>query len=338
VQRILLLRYDAIGDMIVTTPLINVLAERMPHAIIDVIASPRNVSLVQNDPRVNAVYVYDGTFRSMMDVRSACSSTRYDVVISLVMNKTTIAGLGAALWGGRRAIAVSTLHEARGHLYSTWFNIQIALERNVMTMAAMQLSLVNALFGWNINPQDERISLAISDEQVAAARALQQRPTAAVHIMLNISAGNAYRQWSKDRNTELITLLRSAYTDLHCTILADAHRTDMAHEIASAFASGVSVLPACKDFLVVTAALASATVVITPDTSVVHAAASMYRSVVVMYSLKASFLQEWMPHGVPYRAVMTDGRTDVETIEPRRVLKAVQDLLASTTETHARPV
>jgi ADP-heptose:LPS heptosyltransferase len=336
VRRILLLRYDAIGDMIVTTPLIDVLSKHIPHAQIDVVASPRNVSIVRNDPRINAVYVYDGTMRSMLAVRSQCSSTRYDVVISLVMNKTTIAGMGAALWGGRKAIAVTTLHTAREHLYSAWFNVQIALERNVMTMAAMQIELVNTLFGWKIDPMQERISIAISEQQRAEARALQTRPSSALHVMLNVSAGNVYRQWSRERNIALIEELRATFDDVHCTIVTDASRATMANEIASHFTSGVSVLPPCNDFLVVTAALASATVVITPDTSIVHAAASVQRPVVVMYSLKASFLEEWMPHGVPFRAVMTEGRVDLETIEPNRVVAAVKDLLDSTSEAHAR--
>ncbi|CAN5413206.1 hypothetical protein BH10BAC6_BH10BAC6_16610 [soil metagenome] len=329
VHRILVLRYDAIGDMIVTTALFAVLKRLMPNVVIDVVASPKNVTLLDDDERVNRAMVYDRSFKSMMNVRSQCRDVKYDVVLSFVFNKTTESGLAAALWGGRLATVVSILHEAREHHYSAWFNVQVPIERNTMTMAAMQIEVANALFGWSVDAVHEPIDLRISDERRTRAAHIVHRPTNALHIIINLSAGNWYRQWSEQRNEELIRLLRSTFPNVVCSLMADPTRTGMATIIASKFDSNVRAIPGIDDLLTVVAATGEADVVISPDTSIVHAASNMGTPVVVMYTQKATFINEWMPHGVPYRAVLTNEREELEAIEPQRVVDAVQDLLRS---------
>lgn len=327
VHRILVLRYDAIGDMIVTTALFAVLKRLIPNVVIDVVASPKNVTLLEDDERVDRVMVYDRSFRSMMNVRSQCSDVKYDVVLSFVFNKTTESGLVSALWGGRSATVVSILHEDRKEQYSAWFNVQVPIERNTMTMAAMQIEVVNALFGRTVDAVRERIDLRISDERRARAAHIVDRPTNALHVIVNLSAGNWYRQWSEQRNEELITLLRLTFPNVVCSMMADASRTGMATSIASRFDSNVRAISGIDDLLTVVAVTGEADVVITPDTSIVHAASNMGTPVVVMYTRKATFINEWMPHGVPFRAVVTNGREELESIEPQRVVDALQDLL-----------
>ena len=100
----------------------------------------------------------------------------------------------------------------------------------------------------------------------------------------------------------------------------------MARRLAAIDDRRVSVLPGTSDFRNVIAALRHLQAVISPDTAVVHAAACTKTPVVVMYSLKASFLNEWMPHAVPYEAVFTDGRLDLETIRPDAVVDAYERL------------
>src|SRR5512133_215363 len=63
VRRILIVRYDAIGDYVVTTPLEQWLRAAIPHAEIDMITSPRNDSVARLDPNLANTYPVDYDFR-----------------------------------------------------------------------------------------------------------------------------------------------------------------------------------------------------------------------------------------------------------------------------------
>lgn len=328
VRSILILRYDAIGDMIVTTPLFDALKSVLPDAAIDIVASHRNAGVLIDDERIRNVHVYDGSRSSFRAVRKACRRQRYDVVISLVMNKTTKAGLMANRLGGSKAITVSFENAERRDLYATWFDVQVPIERNVSTMAEMQLRIVDALFDMHCDPASfpMTVRLDVVNERFAAA---QVEGTEGRRITgVNLSAGNPYRMWSEERNAEFLTSLMAADPEVRIMLFSDGARRDMALRLASMDRSRISCCEPTKDFRSVVATLGKMDTVITPDTSIVHAAAAMGTPVVVMYSLKASFLMEWQPFGVPHRVVYTNGREDLETLAPDAVLNAYMELIS----------
>ena len=49
-RRVLLVRYDRIGDAVITTPFIEALRTLAPEATIDVLASPGNAVVFRHDP------------------------------------------------------------------------------------------------------------------------------------------------------------------------------------------------------------------------------------------------------------------------------------------------
>jgi len=332
VRSILILRYDAIGDMIVTTPLFDALKSVVPDAAIDIVASHRNAGLLADDERIRHVHVYDGTGSSLRAVRRTCRRQGYDVVISLVMNKTTKAGLMANRLGGSKAITVAFENAERRDLYATWFDVQVPIERNVSTMAEMQLRIVDALFGVQCDPVSFPMNVRFdtANERFAADQVKGNEGRRIIGF--NLSAGNPYRMWSEERNAQFLTLLMAADSDVRIMLFSDGARRDMALRLMSVEPYRISCCEPTKDFRSVVATLGKMDAVITPDTSVVHAAAAMGTPVVVMYSLKASFLVEWQPFGVPHRVVYTDGREDLETLEPEAVLNAYMELMSVRSE------
>lgn len=319
VHKILLLRTDAIGDMIVTTPMLTLLKERL-GATIDVVASPRNAILLANDPRVRRTMIFDGSLRSLFAVRRATRREHYDLAIALVLHKTTKGGMYANLWAGRKALTVTFAHDSRTSSYQTWFSAQVDVNRNLTTMADMQIQMLNKLFGWNVQADDVPLTLHLP-------RAVPVQWRGSPRIVLNLSSGNAYRMWSHERNAQCILLLRAKLPDAHVMIMAHGERVYMAQQLATEFEGFADMLPLMSDIRDSIAAMRGADVIITPDTSIVHGAAALDIPVVGIYSHKTSFLNQWMPHRVPYRAVFTDGPVDVDTIEPAQVVDAVMDLL-----------
>ena len=57
INSILVLRYDRIGDMVVTTPLFRALKKGFPDAEFCVLASQTNAAVIRNNPYIDQIYV-----------------------------------------------------------------------------------------------------------------------------------------------------------------------------------------------------------------------------------------------------------------------------------------
>ena len=203
VKRILILRYDAIGDMIVTIPMIDYLRDLCPQAHIDVVTSPSNSQIVEHESAIHNRYVFDRTFVGFLRLFREMRQRDYDLVFSLVINKTTLAGLLSNVLGGRASVIVSFEHPERRKLYQTWFNVQVPYERGKDIMTLMQLHLVESVLGARVDASKYPLRLSLMSAHHEFAKQSISWMTGR-RVVLNISAGNAYRMWSEPRNVELI--------------------------------------------------------------------------------------------------------------------------------------
>ena len=58
-SRVLFLRYDRIGDMVISTGILSTLGEHYPNLRIDVLASWVNQSVISNEPYVQDTLTYN---------------------------------------------------------------------------------------------------------------------------------------------------------------------------------------------------------------------------------------------------------------------------------------
>ncbi len=59
IRKILVIRLDRIGDMVMTTPIFRALKENCPDAQITVLTNPVNRNIVINNPFIDYILVYD---------------------------------------------------------------------------------------------------------------------------------------------------------------------------------------------------------------------------------------------------------------------------------------
>jgi ADP-heptose:LPS heptosyltransferase len=323
VRRVLILRYDAIGDAIVTLPMIDALRQQCPGCQIDVVTSRGNDMIFAAEPEVRR-YVYGRSFRSYLACWWHMRENRYDITFALVFHKTTLSGWLANTLGTSSMI-VTFAHPERHHIYKWWFNMQVYQPRDVLAMKDMQLRLVESALGVQVPFNAFPLRLPLTQEHASSASTIVC--DGAFTVVVNLSAGNPYRMWSEERNAELVRTLWHAYPDWHFRIVGFAERQSMAQRIALLFPSRVEAAPPLP-FLTLAAVIQRANLLITPDTSLVHAASAVGTPVVGLYTHRSMFINEWMPYGVPHRIVVTEGRVDLETIPVSSVITAVDTLAA----------
>src|SRR5688572_11536183 len=101
--KLLFLRHDRLGDMIVSTHVMRVIAESHPGLTLDVLASPANAAGIEDAPYVRKVIVFDrrdpGSY-----ARTAASlrAEGYDAVIDCMVTAPSVTTLLLMLASGAR--------------------------------------------------------------------------------------------------------------------------------------------------------------------------------------------------------------------------------------------
>jgi len=78
-QRILLIRRDRIGDVILTLPMINVLNHNFPDAKIDFLVNKRVYDLVSDYPNINKVHTIEKVTSG--GIKRLCNENNYDLAV-----------------------------------------------------------------------------------------------------------------------------------------------------------------------------------------------------------------------------------------------------------------
>lgn len=84
IKRILFVRIDRIGDMVLSTPAFRAIKKHLPAARLTVLAGPANAAIILNNPHVDEIIVYDRN-RSLLSkrrfVNASLRDARWDVAI-----------------------------------------------------------------------------------------------------------------------------------------------------------------------------------------------------------------------------------------------------------------
>jgi ADP-heptose:LPS heptosyltransferase len=335
IRRVLILRFDRIGDMIVTTPIFRILKQRHPSLQVGVLTSPENAEIVQQNPNVDAIYVlHRNWWKLWREIRKARRG-EYDLVLNFIFNRTTSAGILANL------IAPQGIKIGQGDAkYRFYFNRLLNLDRSHKHMVEVLVGYVETVFGITI-PSDElwfeivvdRSTKLAVDEFLERCRVKRRTDSSLPdqrYIVLNISATDAVRQLSHRQTLELARhLVRSSgYSVLLIAAPSMRHRMDdIVREVGSerccAFPDHGSA-----SLLHVASLLEGAVAIVTPDTSVIHFASAMKTPVLGIFT-PLQRTHEWVPYKVQHATLFAPAGKPVSALPPEQLFAAVDEFLRS---------
>jgi len=318
---VLLLRYDRLGDMVISTGLFRLLKERYPGLRIHVLASPSNAGIIRHDPNVHMVHIFDKTRpRGFPRLLSTLRRERFYAAVNLVfypsLTGAVLAGLSAPL---RVRVATEKSLDA---FYSVNCRRTIwgAAKRTMLEETAD----VFRLLGGSLEGKDISPVIFPGDEATVLARKTIR--SASPRIGLNLAAGDPAREWRLDNWAETIRMILERFP------LASVHiftppGDSRGNALSDACRNPGSVLPVpqTSDILQVAAFLSRMDLLVTPDTAMVHIADALGVSLVPMYiSHEKSVL--WKPVRALTRCLVSEsGRLD--SIPPSEVAACVSCVL-----------
>jgi len=87
IQKILILRFSSIGDIVLTTPVVRCLRKKFPNAEIHYATKKSYASILENNPYITKVHILE---KSVFDLVKSLKSENFDFVVDLHHNLKTL--------------------------------------------------------------------------------------------------------------------------------------------------------------------------------------------------------------------------------------------------------
>ena len=202
--RVLFMRYERIGDMIMATSVIRAIAQTLPSGKVDVLATPTTAPVLEGNPHVGSVITLNRrSIASYKDVMKRLRRERYTVMVDGRINNPPIfTSTPLLMYAGRARYRVGARGDVRPRIYNVsvpaWNRIDHYIE------GSKQLAVP---FGVNPASIDWQPEIFLSDDERSRAEEkwkearLLATPEGGVPsgmqncFLVNLSASEPKRRW-----------------------------------------------------------------------------------------------------------------------------------------------
>lgn len=352
-HRVLYLRYDRIGDMVLATGIIKAIQAAQPTITVDVLASIGNADVLRGNPRVGTVYTIDKArplsyLRALARIRRV----RYDAVVDAMVMAPSLTTM-LLMWGSGAphrigvadrgnefalTVPVSRLQGASHYVDHSAavlaaFGVDPEHERPAdlppapAPVAAAAIAVSSPSGGdWGVWRPEVFLApeeLSQAEERWRALETEAPRGDARARLLVNVSAGADWRYWPDDRFIATLTTIRARFPGLAIVLVGAPE--DLLRMTRIGDAAGVKPVrtPHYRQMM---ALVARADFVLTADTSVTHVASAFGKPAVVLFGRNRAAL--YGPYGTPGRVVST-AALSLDAIDVGPVVQALGVLLAA---------
>ena len=312
-SKVLFIRQDRIGDVLVSTPLFSSLKRKYPGMRIDVLLSRNNFFVLDRDTTVSKRWVYTKELLSTIRVLRGIRAEHYDFVVDLMDNPSATSTVAMLLSGGKWNVG---LEKENAFAYDIVVPMLSRRESHIVDRLAKLLEA----FGMKANSGDLRIRYSVSEEaERTVDQFLANREKHLPIVGVNISAGNDARFWGIDNYRNLLGLLMQHRPNVQVLVLSKPSDRSRAKEIIAEH-SKVMMAPETS-FDEFAAFISRVQLLLTPDTSAVHIAAAFGIPSVILYVQSDSNLRIWEPFNTDCEAIIAKV-DDLSTITVQDVFDA----------------
>ena len=328
--RVLFIRYERIGDMIMATSLIRNIARALPSGKVDVIATPTTAPVLQGNPHVGRVLLLKrDSFRSYGDLMRQLRRERYTVMVDGRINNPPIfTSTPLLMYAGRAHFRVGAGGDKKPRIYNVcvpeWNRVEHYIE------GSKHLAVP---FGVDPQSVDWQPEIFLADEERAGAeerwkeaRELVTAPAGAAtgvtkRLLVNLSASEPKRRWPDGKFIATLQAARARAPNMPIIVIGLPAEWERVDKVA-AEVSGLAVrTPQLRDAF---ALVGTSDMVFTPDTSISHAASAFRKPLLVLLKREHKPYGPWNTPG----EIIAWNENEIHQLPHERVSKALDKLLA----------
>lgn len=328
VKKMLILRNDGIGDIIVSTAMFRKLKELHPDMTLGVFASPRNADVIRHNPFVDQLFIaHRNLFELWNEIRRA-RREGFDIVVNFVFNRTTSEGLLANI------VAPHGIKIGQGlDKYQIYFNRLLKLNRSEQHMVEVLASAVDMIFGTEVKSTELSVEVFVDAATHATvdgylrAKGLHRRGRGSrSYMVINFSAVDTVRRMSISQTKHIVETVRRIGNDIPVLIYPPNEREKLKNILDMLPKDAALIYPeqGSATLLELASLIEGSRFVVTCDTSIVHFASAAKTPVLVLYTPTAALNHEWMPYNVRHACLFATRGLGVDSISEQSIREELE--------------
>lgn len=343
-RRLLAVRLDNLGDVLMTTPALRALREGRPDRHITLLSSPVGAALLPFIPEIDATLVVESPWMPgapmpparFDDMVQQLRQADFDAAVIFTVYSQNPLPAAMLCWQAGIPLVLAHCRENPYHLLSDWVPDPEPHEM-VRHEVRRQLDLVGQIGAYT---RDEHLSFRLRPEDVQQAADQLGRlgidPERHL-LLLHPGATAASRRYPPEHFVELADQL-AGQKSLQLVFTGDASEAGLIDSIRARLRHPIPTLAGHLNLGELAAVIAAADLLIANNSGPVHIAAAVGTPVVDLYALINPQHAPWrvasrvLYHDVPcrfcYRSICPQGHHDcLRRLAPERVARAAYELL-----------
>jgi ADP-heptose:LPS heptosyltransferase len=304
--KVLFLRYERIGDMIMSSGVIRVLSRAAVGNKVDVVGTALSLRVLDNNPYVGKTFAHDRkSLRSYVRLAAKLRAENYDVIVDGRINNPKIFTSTPLLM---LAAGASYRVGAGGGNNDLIYNARVKPFDRVTNFVEATKTLTDP-FDVSADDDDWRPTIFLTGEERSAAEAAWARASRLVEqpeetrLLVNVSVSEKTRRWPVERYIESLRQVRQRYPQMPIAVIALPSESATALALAAPIGAEYTPTASVREAF---SLVACSHLVFTPDTSISHVAAAFDKPSVVMLKSDCQAYTPWKGKG---EIVLWEGET-----------------------------
>jgi ADP-heptose:LPS heptosyltransferase len=327
--RVLFIRYERIGDMIMATSLIRNIANSLPGGKVDVVATPITAPVLEGNPYIGKVLLLERkSFRSYGDLMKVLRRERYTVMVDGRINNPPIfTSTPLLMYAGRARFRVGARGDRKPRIYNVcvpeWNRLDHYIE------GSKHLAVP---FGVNPESVDWQPEIFLAEEERARAEQLWRKARALTggegvttgvtkRLLVNLSASEPKRRWPDGKFIATLRGVRAHAPNMPIIIIGLPAEWESVNKVAIAVNGLAGQTTRLRDAF---ALVGTSDMVFTPDTSISHAASAFRKPSLVLLKREHRPYAPWNTPG----EIIAWNENEIHQLPHERVSEALEKLLA----------
>ena len=328
--RVLFIRYERIGDMIMATSLIRNIAASIPGGKIDVLATPTTTPVLEGNPHVGNVLMLERkSMWSYMEVMKRLRREKYTVMVDGRINNPPIfTSTPLLMYAGQARFRVGAQGERKPRIYNVsvpeWDKLTHYIEGS--KHLAVPFGVKPESVDWQPEIFLSTDELKRAEEWWNQARSLVASEDAPPHgiikrLLVNLSASEPKRRWPDGKFIATLRSARDRAPNMPIIVMGLPAEWESVQKVANAVRALPVETPSLRDAF---ALVGTADLVFTPDTSISHAASAFRKPSLVLLKREHRPYAPWNTPG----EIVAWNEAEIHQMPHERVAKALNKLLA----------
>jgi ADP-heptose:LPS heptosyltransferase len=318
VNTILVSTYDAIGDMVVTTPFFRELKKNFPNVQVDVLADNRNYLLLKYNPHVRNIYHHKSRERlpaeEDIELFKKLKANEYDLLINLWTRQSYLTVYKAIAIKAKKNITVEKLKRKKFllHLFEriigTFDYIEPKENTKNLHFTDKFLKMLEVI-GGKVTNKNYEIFLPEEYRKKATAELKKLNKNNLKIIGLSFTGTGTRNTLSKKTVIDILYQASHKIKDAIFIIFGTPNMKEYIEEIIREVNyERVFIAPKTENILYLSAVIEQLDLLITTGTSTMNIASAMNRKMVIIHAPKSEFEGFSPIMNAEYRVIFTKKR------------------------------